>query len=183
MPVVRSALLAGAASLAVMAMPARAAPRNVEMHRELACEPDAMGWCEARSTPGGFSVALPGRFNDFSVHGEASDGAPQRVHVVGTGDPDGTKFSAYAAVRSDGKVPPDALESYAQKLGGSHRMLTQAGLPAVEITPPPGKRTSALVRMLRGKDRLYVLVAEVPNARSREMGAAVKRFMESFRLR
>ncbi len=183
MAAIRSALLAGTVCLTVMAAPARAAQKNVEMHRELAGEPDATGWCEARSTPGGFSVALPGKFNDFSIHGEAPDGAPQRVHVVGTGDPDGTKFSATAVVRSDGKVAADALESYAQKVGGNHRTLTQARMPAVEIAPPPNKKTAAVVRMLRGKDRVYILVAEYPHDRSRVMAPAVKRFMESFRLR
>jgi hypothetical protein len=180
---IRSALLAGAACVAALAAPANGAQSKIEMHRKLAGEPDAAGWCEARSTLGGFSVALPGRFNDFSVRDEGADGVPLRLDVVGVGDPDGTKFSATAIVRSDGKVAADALESYARKAGGSHRMLTHAGLPAVEVIPPPSKKKSALTRMLRGKDRVYLLVAEYPQARSRDLAPAVRRFMDSFRLR
>jgi hypothetical protein len=37
--------------------------------------------------------------------------------------------------------------------------------------------------VLRGKDRIYILIAEYPRERAREVAPAVKRFMESFRLR
>ncbi|BDG01348.1 hypothetical protein [Anaeromyxobacter oryzae] len=172
-------------ALSLAPAPARAkapAAQGLEMHRQGAGEPDASGWSDARSTHGGFSVSVPGKFNDFSVHDRAADGTALVAHVVGTRTQDGVKFTALTLVRADRRVAGDALETIARKMDGKRKDVKYRGMAGVEVALS-SPQSAGVMRVLRGKDRIYQLIVEYPNAVAASMPENVRRFMESLRVR
>lgn len=99
----RSVLLASAASL-VLIVPAfgQNVPPGMTMHRVQAGEPDASGWLTAASTEGGFSVRLPLKFNDFTLHEPDPKAPTVRTFTVGAKSQEGIKFSATRIVYRKG---------------------------------------------------------------------------------
>jgi hypothetical protein len=69
-------------------------PPGMTMHRFQAGEPDATGWMLASSTPGGFSVRMPIKFNDFTVDESDPKAAVLRTFTVGATSQEKIKFVA-----------------------------------------------------------------------------------------
>lgn len=175
--------------LVVLTAPAEAAPPPPAprqepvtcMHRIQTCTPGRDGWCKARSPGGGFEVALPGRFNDFSVDGKTEDGGPMVAHTIGLKTADGLKLSVVAMVRGDRKVLPDAVGKFASRVGGQQAPVRKAGLSGISATVSRNGTSGSFV-LLKGRDRLYLLTAEYPDGIADTVAPIVGRFQKSFRL-
>ena len=175
--------------LVVLAAPAAGAPPPPAprqepatcMHRIQACTPGRDGWCTAQSPGGGFKVALPGRFNDFSMDARTEDGGSLVTHMVGLKTAEGLKLSVVAMVRGDRKVLPGALEGFGSRVGGQETPVRLAGLKGVSTTASRRGMSGTFV-LLEGRDRLYLLNAEYPDGIAEAVAPVIARFHKSFRL-
>jgi hypothetical protein len=190
----RLALLCAAAALALATPAARAAgqpepeagsgaqPPGVVMHRQGAGQPDASGWSDAHSTAGRFAVSVPGHFDDFTVKDTARDGTPETVHVIGAGAKGGVRFAAVCVVRADLKVDPDVLARLGKIPGArTPAAVTVGGLVGVEVQASH-EGNAAVMRALRGEDRVYLLTVEFPATDAAAVLPQARRFMESFKV-
>ena len=158
--------------------------REIITHRTDAGEPDATGWSLAQSTEGGFSVMMPGQFDDFTVTGVAPDGVPIYSHIVKTRTSEGSNFSAFRVTRVDGTLPAGTVENIVEK----HRKksfffkqdkISVMGLEGYEILAKNDQNSTA-IRVFRDEARLYELIVEFSSNHSSEMEPQIRRFMESF---
>jgi hypothetical protein len=161
--------------------PAVALPPGVQMHRLQVGEPDADGWCLARSTKGGFSVAIPHRFNDFTIAPKTKDDTPLNVHAIGALTPSGTKYTAMKMMREDGKVDgnvDDIAKGFGKDLK-SERRITHGGLEGVEFSVG-NARTAAIFRCFHAGGSIVQLIVEYPRRAAGEAEANAQRFFDSF---
>ena len=151
------------------------------MHRVQAGEPDAEGWCLARSTRGGFFVSIPHRFNDFSMSTKTKEGVMAQADAVGTLTPAGVKYSVFKIRREDGKVEPnfltDITKDFRRELK-SERHITHAGAEGVEFTVA-NSRSRAMFRCFVVDDAIVQLIVEYPPHAAAEAEGNAKRFFES----
>lgn len=171
-----------ALALALIAVPAAAAPlgRKVTSHRVRAGKPDPSGWCQARSTKGGFAIALPGKFDDFTVSGKGQDGVVQHAYnLVATTDE--VKVVAMALEKADGRVPPDALRKFAEGLGGEQHPVQHAGLEGVEARTAEGGGV-ALHRFLVGKHRSFAVTVIVRASVPEKLEPVAHRVFDSLKI-
>lgn len=157
------------------------------MHRTLAGEPDATGWCLAESSEGAFSVLLPGKFNDFTVTAPAGDGATVTTCIVGLVTEDGRRYSALRASRSDGKMQVDTLEPIAERFQRdgklkARRPISMLGMSGIEIEAGD-ERSQATLRCLASGGTLFQMIVECPaGADQGAIAADIGRFFESFKV-
>jgi len=160
---------------------------GITMHRSQTGDPDASGWCLARSTGGHFTVMLPGRFNDSMQTGKADDGVDLVSHALATTTLEGAKFMVFAVIRPDRKFPSSGLDKLAQNLKkqGSEVELSKvqmAGLPAAELKVK-GPDNSAVMRSFQAGDTQYMLMVEYPSIPLGDLiTKSTKKFFESFTL-
>jgi hypothetical protein len=159
--------------------------KGVILHRVQAGEPDKTGWCLAQSTGGGFSVSLPGRFNDFSQNIKAEEGVTISSHTVGMTTLLGVKFTAMVMSRSDGKFKTNSVEDLADgfKKEGNQvekRSVKIAGYAGIEFSVK-GKDSSAIFRVFKTRTSVYQMIVEYPPF-LKEQAVDAKRFFESFTL-
>jgi hypothetical protein len=152
------------------------------MHRRAGGEPDADGWYPAVSTEGGFSVRLPGRFDDFTL--PTTRGV---MYIIGTLRPDGTQFTATAFQPPDLGDAVDRMYKRADgtEASGRAKRLNIEELKGVEFRDArPGVNAGA-VRFLHSDSTVYTLVVEYRQGTKLppdvERDAAV--FFESFQLK
>jgi hypothetical protein len=155
------------------------------MHRSQAGEPGKDGWCIAKSTGAGFSVELPGRFNDFSHANKAVDGVTMKLDAVGTTILPEMKFSAMAVKRSDGTFMPAKLEDFGKSFEKDGNKVTKRaievhGHAGIEVHVK-GKKSSAFFRLFRANGSTYQMIVEYPPIVSEESATAnAQRFFNSF---
>lgn len=166
--------------LGALALGASPDASSVEMHRKGAGDPDASGWSTARSAAGRFTVAVPGRFDDFSVKDTARDGAPQTAHVIGA-QVKGVRYAAVCVVRADGAVDPDVLSRLARIPGAKTPVAISVGALAGVEVQASHEGNGALMRALRGDGRVYLLTVEFPAGDAAAVLPLARRFMESFK--
>jgi hypothetical protein len=159
------------------------APPSTFMHRLDAGNFDARGWAVAESTNGGFSVQMPGPFNDFSVSGDP-EGVAERIEGIGGKAPNGIVFTALKLVY---KNPGTASEEYTKFKSGE-------GLPSAKIAPAVVNRLDAVdisfadetsstnERIVLDGESIFTLTVEWPTAKSTPALAMYLPFVESFKI-
>jgi hypothetical protein len=158
------------------------------MHRKATGIPAANGWVEATSTGCGFTVLLPGPFNDFSQSAPTTDGSTLHTHAVGTRTIEGDKFTALCLTRDDGRIPADWALHSAAALKKGHTVLNSQpiSLPGLEgfdlhVAAPSGARMFA--RYLRSVDHAYQLTLEYPSSSGDYAPDLAPVFLNSLRVR
>jgi len=161
---------------------------QMQMHQRMAGEPREDNWYEAKSTGGGFSVLLPGPFNDFTQAAPTTDGNILSVHTLGMVTPAGVKFSATAMTRSDkkkfGQSEVQGVVERFEKKGTlkSKRAISLQGYPGIEFSV--GDATvSARMRTYAVDDTLYQLIVEFPTSLEPSVVADINKFLDSLKLR
>jgi hypothetical protein len=164
------------------------AKTGLTLHHVQAGDPDTTGWCLARSTRGGFSIRLPGRFNDFSqALGPGPDAAA--MEVVGMETPLGVKFTA---MRLPPPRPgtPSATGSLLDFLAGrwehdgravQRRAVRIDGREGGELAVSGGGQ-AALVRVLQTKDAAFQMMIDYPEPLQASIAGQASRFFDSFKL-
>jgi hypothetical protein len=158
-------------------------PPATFMHRIDAGSFDVRGWALAESTNGGFSVQMPGPFNDFSVSGDP-DGVADRIEGLGGKAPNGIVFSALKLLY---KSPATASDEFAKFKSGE-------GLPSPKITPAVVNRLDAVdisfadeksstnERIIIDGANIFTLTVEWPTDKSAPALAVYLPFLESFKI-
>lgn len=156
--------------------------------QKMAGEPREDNWYEAKSTGGGFSVLLPGPFNDVTQSAPTTDGKILSVHTLGMVTPAGVKFSATAMTRSDkkkvGQSEVQGVVERFEKKGTlkSKRAISLRGYPGIEFSV--GDATvSARMRTYAVDDTLYQLIVEFPTSVEPSVVADINKFLDSLKLR
>jgi len=133
-PLPLAALLCVASAIAAFGQPLPPGitlPPGMTMHRFQAGVPDATGWMIAASTPGGFSVRMPIKFNDFTVDESDPNAAVLRTFTVGATSQEKIKFVATRFVYRKGAESAQFFFARAEKgegLAGLERLTPrQAG--------------------------------------------------------
>ncbi|MGB0582267.1 MAG: hypothetical protein ACPGVU_21440 [Limisphaerales bacterium] len=124
---------------AILANPYEGIPDNQPIiHRARAGEPDAEGWCLAKSTRGRFSVMLPGQFVDTMIKMPTTTGGIGVMHSVSTRNADGLEVTVLHS-EVIGKLPEEGpLKGMIQRfkdLGASVNQTEMlfVNLPAVRM--------------------------------------------------
>jgi hypothetical protein len=160
--------------------------KGIEFHRQAAGEPGPDGWYEAQSTHGGFSVLLPGPFNDFTQTGLSEEGGKVIIHVVGMVSPMGVKYSALAMSSADDKGLPksnlEGLATTAEKEGAlrGKQEVVWEGQRGVELYIKEAK-TAAKTRGYDVGGTRYRLIAEFPSDAEPAVMADVDKFLGSLK--
>ena len=128
-PLLLAALLCVTSAIAAFGQalpPGITLPPGMTMHRFQAGEPDATGWMLAASTPGGFSVRMPIKFNDFTVDESDPNAAVLRTFTVGATSQEKIKFVATRFVYRKGAASAQFFFARAEKgegLAGLERIM------------------------------------------------------------
>lgn len=165
------------------ARPAQASPKGIEFHRKAAGELGADGWYEATSTRGGFSVRLPGPFNDFTQTGLSSNGGKIVIHGIGRSTPGGVKYSAALMISVDDKGLPksQAGDSFARDgTLKARREVVCEGVRGIEIHVQEPK-SAAKMRGYDVDNKRYTLIAEYPSDANADVLAQVDKFLNSLK--
>ena len=158
--------------------PERSADPNAPiMHRENAGEPDDSGWYAATSTNGGYSVEVPGAFDDY----ELAPNPDQVMHLV-TAEHDGVRYLVQCSM--GGESPRELLASFEAQLPQlgdiqQQRRVSQAGGEGLEFRLSADGSTIS-IRTLALEHALCQLMVEAQQTPYPERDGA--RFMESFGL-
>jgi hypothetical protein len=167
--------------------PSASTPASIQFHRKGAGSPREDGFYEARSTGGGFSVLLPGPFNDFSQIGASRDGGKITLHAVGMVTPVGAQYTATAMTSADGKALPksnlEEMAATAKREGTlqSKRTVIFEGHSGIELYLKEPK-TSAKMRGFDIEGTRYWLIAEFPSSAEKVVLEDVDKFLSSFKL-
>jgi hypothetical protein len=144
---------------------------------------DETGWCKAVSTEGGFSVALPNLYNDFTASGTPKNRQPFKHFLVGTRDDRNILFLAVAGKRTDGKSEAEYLEDFVDPIDKTQLVketpIKLGDMTGVEVRIAT-KDKLTVHRLYRDKDRFYRLTVEATTPlRFREIEKELDRFMNS----
>ena len=158
-------------------------PAATFMHRIDAGVFDARGWALAESTNGGFSVQMPGPFNDFSVSADPG-GVADRIEGIGGKAPNGIVFTALKLIY---KSPATASDEFAKFKSGD-------GLPSPKINPVvighldavdisfAEETSSTNERIVLDGENIFTLTVEWPTAKATPALAMYLPFVESFKI-
>jgi hypothetical protein len=158
------------------------------MHRSQAGEPGPDGWCLAESTRGGFSVMLPGKFDDSLLKMATTTGGVSVFHSVATKTADGADFNA-AYIEVIGVRPPES-ESMVQvmverfkNLGGtvSKRDVVLSGSPGEQLHVEAQGTTAEMV-ILKTPTGDYMLAVQTFGSIGADLQKAIDRFLKSFKI-
>ena len=163
------------------------APGSVAMHRQQAGTPNQMGWYDAKSTQGHFSVSLPIPFNDFTVRVQEKEGRETVSYVIGSTSKEGFKFSATEIPR--GSMTRDFdLKGYGGKLKANPRNTVSgekffdfSGHPAVQFQVSDGQK-SAFMRAVVFRSGVVLLIVECPAQSERDAVPLVAPFFDSLKV-
>jgi hypothetical protein len=156
------------------------------MHRTMAGEPGADGWCLAESTRGRFSVMLPGKFNDSLIKMGTLTGGTSVFHSVATKTADGADFNATFFEILGERPPGSPIEMMIgrfKELGGTiaKKEIVVAGLPA-ERLHVEAQGTTAEMTILKTSSGDYMLAAQVLGPLTPKLQKDVERFVQSFKI-
>lgn len=171
--------------VAVPLASARSLPEGMTMHRVQAGEPDSSGWIVADSTMGAFSVRLPMKFNDFTMHRPGSDAPVSSAFIVGGKSAEGVKFTAARIVYRD----DDTAQGYFSQIENGQafpsdkspttRSIDVDGRRAVDVTLSDGRALSHM-RYILLDDSVMSLIVEVPRAQTDLVSQSeIQEFFES----
>ena len=156
------------------------------MYRIQAGEVDKDGWYFAKSTPGGFSVRLPAKFNDYSVLVTERDGKEIKTYMVGTVTDKQVKYSVSAMPIATSKI--QKLEDLPKEFAKESKVTAQKKL---EINGAQGlefrvenARSKAAFRLWKTRDSIFMLIADayVDPPHWVDLHDSIVRFQESFKL-
>ncbi|MEZ4599015.1 MAG: hypothetical protein R2940_04415 [Syntrophotaleaceae bacterium] len=156
------------------------------MHRIQSGEIDQSGWSTAESTRGGFSVQLPGKFNDFTIEMLANDGTPIFNHTVGAITAEGVKFGASCIISDKYKSQKDSVNLFTDSIKETSRFFEKSlvryqGLEGAEVHCGNGV-TNAYFRVFQDEHKLYFLIVDYPPVFEKEMLAHAMKFLHSFKI-
>ena len=142
------------------------------------------GWVRAVSKSAGFSVLLPGKYNDFSQSTVTKKGNPLKTHHLGMKTPDGVTYSVMALEGGDKKTATEFLESCSAGATNDDTVCSQknielSGNPGVEYTVLDSK-SGAVFRGYYFNEMSYMLIAEYPAHLAKTESAEVQKFLDSF---
>ena len=142
------------------------------------------GWVRAVSKSAGFSVLLPGKYNDFNQSTVTENGNDLKTHHLGMKTSDGVTYSVMALEGGDEKTASEFLASLSKVARGddsvhSRKDIELAGTPGVEHSVQNAE-SGAVVRGYVFKDLSYVLMAEYPSDLARTVSVNVQKFLDSF---
>jgi len=164
------------------------APTDVVIHREKAGNLDARGWCEAKSSRGGFVVLLPGLFNDFSIIASDPKGVSVPVHVVATFFEDGAvQYAASCAESAPGvKLGKGSLDELIEKTRTIQTVsnalsINYQGYPGVEFQVS-SKKGNGIVRAYVIGNKLYQLVVDFGFGKAKIPKEDMQTFFASFKV-
>lgn len=164
------------------------APTDVVIHREKVGNPDARGWCEAKSSQGGFVVLLPGLFNDFSLTTSNPKGASVTVHMVATFFEDG---AVQYAASCTGAAPGVKLgkASLDELLENTRMVQTVSNVLSIDYHGNPGvefqvssKKGNGIVRAYIIGNKLYQLVVDYGFGKASIPREDIEAFFASFKV-
>jgi hypothetical protein len=163
--------------------------RGVTMHRLQAGTLDSKGWCVAESAMGGFSVELPGRFNDYTQVAKATDGTKIEINGVAMVTLQGARYSAILLTRADGHYKDDVFDDLVKistQVKGTRvekKRVIIAGNSGVEISIV-GEASMARFRGFLTERGIYQMIVQYSSAFPEEaLPEDVTRFFRSFSLR
>lgn len=136
------------------------------MHRVGAGTDDGTGWFFAKSTLGGFSVSLPGAFNDYTVRVQDANIGLVVTNIVGFKTSDGFEVLV-SLFNGTEKSNPIDLNKFApmlkSKFSGSEVVSRERaaidGLPAINVTMTGTEQNSYISYLVEGKSFYTVSVA------------------------
>jgi hypothetical protein len=170
------------------ANPALAAPPTTEIHRKSVDALDRAGWQPAESTKGHFSVRVPVRFNDFTIHAADENIGETVVHVIGGRSDEGVRFTVTETPFTPRMKNPDIGElatGFGNTPGTKVSDIAQDSKDGAERVSflVTGPASSAYMQVIKTDTALYSLTLEFPNAK-RSRAAQVKgAFFDSFALK
>jgi hypothetical protein len=153
------------------------------MHRIDAGSFDSTGWALAESTNGGFSVRMPGPFNDFTVSGDPA-GVAERMEGLGGKAPNGTVFTAIRLFYKTKGTASSEFEKFKNGEGLPSAKVTAttvAGLAALDISYADDA-TAANERVILAGEDLVTLTIQAPLTASAPAQAMYQPFADSFRM-
>jgi hypothetical protein len=160
---------------------------TTEVHAIGAGEPGADGWVAARSEQGGFTVELPGRYNDATISGKSVKGNTVLTHIIGMNIPGRGKFSATRMQGGDAPADDATAKAAMENMGNDNRPPAsvtkneQAGGVAYEVAVGRPDM-SARLRCFARDGSLYMMIVEFPPDAPASISADIKRFFGSIKL-
>jgi hypothetical protein len=157
-------------------------------HRTQAGDLDSDGWCVAKSTRGNFSVALPGRFDDYFVKSKKSTGGIIVLHYIETKDANGTEFKVLQTEYLNERPPPTVsqVESMMERVEDmgvkvSRRAVTIGSLGAERLSAR-APDVSVEVAFLVGASSDYIMSVQWEGQAAEGFDEDVERFFSSFKV-
>lgn len=159
-------------------------PHSVNFNEVSAGTPRNDGWVRAVSKSAGFSVLLPGKYNDFSQSTVTKKGNPLKTHHLGMKTPDGVTYSVMALEGGDKKTAAEFLESCSTGARPDDTVYRQkdielSGNPGIEYTVQDVE-SGAVFRGYYFNEMSYMLMAEYPAHLATTESAKVRKFLDSF---
>jgi hypothetical protein len=143
------------------------------------------GWVQAKSSTAGFSVLLPGKYNDFQQSATSEKGNPLTTHHVGMVTPAGIRYSVTAFEGGDPRPPGGVVSSIVAR---SEKNSILENKVEFELDGSTGlqydlvtSRSRATVRAIEYEGLIYLVVAEVPPELASREASNIARFLTSFR--
>lgn len=160
---------------------------KVVTYRRSAGDRDEVGWCQAVSTDGGYSVSLPNVFNDFTMTVVEEGGSTTTACVVAARTPERDVFSVVKFVNPPASLRVKSYESLAKEFeqrgfAVKTRAVTLGELHGIEIQAS-SSGGSGITRTFRTSDVLYQISVEAFGPRGLEfIRDDARRFLDSFTL-
>lgn len=156
--------------------------KRSKVHRTVAGTPGKDGWYVALSTEGGFSVAVPQPFIDFTIGGPSATGHP--AFGISATSPEGVKCVALATeATGDNGV---ALDVMLGRMRLERKVVTKRDAKWHELPTLDAELTDAsggeLVRFVRTPRFVYALTVEFPNEAAEPARRLAGGFFESLQV-
>ncbi len=145
------------------------------------------GWVLATSSSAGFSVSLPGKYNDAQQFVKTLKGNALTVHQVGMQTPSGVTYTVIAFEGGDPKPKEEFLSEAVAKYAADWTVLKET---ALELDGEPGihlelamESSWVTMRAYATEGMFYMLVVESPPGHVESEADNIRRFFESFKPR
>lgn len=146
---------------------------------------DEAGWVLAKSSTAGFTVLLPGKYNDFQQSATSQKGNPLTTHHVGMVTPAGVRYSVTAFEGGDPRPPGDFASDL---IAGSEKTARVENRREFELDGSTGTqydiispRSRATTRVIEHEGLLYMIIAEYPPDAAATEADNITKFLTSFR--
>jgi hypothetical protein len=146
----------------------------LEMYRTAAGTDDGTGWFAAQSTPSGFKVMMPARFNDFTIRADDPNIGELVTDSLGTELPDGIKVMVARMIGTeksrvadlDGLIANLKSAPMGQDIKTADKG-TLDGLPLLSVYVQGTERLAHIRYLVDGKDLYFISVECLASVKDR----------------